>query len=232
MSLGRAVPKSYHGSSPPPGTPHDATFAVRPPDRSFRRVPPRPAKITSPVTLEQLVKDQPLIFTAKVTEFLPDKPGMVLAPVDKLRGEFPFERVPVNLTGDKEAIKEKQPAVLLERLDKDVPLVIFAARDGRTLRRRRLHERDVDSAGRDGGQGRRQGCDPLAVPALRDLLPSDVQGDDGGLDQGDPGRPEGGETARVRREGGAGIRSAVEEGEGREEGALWPRPADQLCRSA
>src|SRR5262245_36480449 len=68
------------------------------------------AKITAKVTLEQIVKDQPLIFTAKVTEFLPDKPGIVFTPADKLRGEFPFDRVPVNLTGDKEAIDEKQPA--------------------------------------------------------------------------------------------------------------------------
>jgi outer membrane protein assembly factor BamB len=96
-------------------------------------VPVAEAKITSPVTLEQLVKDQPLIFTARVTEFLPDKPGMVLVPVDKLRGDFPFERVPVNLKGDKEAIKEKQPDILLERLDKDLPLLIFAARDGRVF---------------------------------------------------------------------------------------------------
>jgi outer membrane protein assembly factor BamB len=91
------------------------------------------AKITAVVTLEQLVKDQPIIFTAKVAEFLPDKPGMVLTPVEKLRGEFAFDRVPVNLTGDKEAIDEKQPTVVLERLDKDLPLLVFASRRGATL---------------------------------------------------------------------------------------------------
>src|SRR5262245_6468678 len=99
----------------------------------FVSVPASQAKITSPVTLEQLVKEQPLIFTAKVTEFLPDKPGMVIAPVDRLRGEFPFDRVPVNLKGDKEAIKEKEPSLLLERLDKDLPLLIVAARDGKSF---------------------------------------------------------------------------------------------------
>ncbi|HEX3147155.1 MAG TPA: PQQ-binding-like beta-propeller repeat protein [Gemmataceae bacterium] len=90
------------------------------------------AKITTPVTLEQVVKDQPLIFTATVTEFLPDKPGFVFTPNDKLRGEFAFDRVPVNLTGDAESMKEKQTALLLERLDKDVPLIVFAARRGKT----------------------------------------------------------------------------------------------------
>jgi outer membrane protein assembly factor BamB len=87
------------------------------------------AKITSKVTLDQLVKDMPVIFTAKVTDFLPDKPGVVLSPVERLRGDFKFNRVPVNLTGDEEAVKAKEPSLLLERLDKDVMLVVFASRD-------------------------------------------------------------------------------------------------------
>ena len=92
---------------------------------------PAPAKIVNPVTLEQVVTGQPVIFTAKVTEFLPDKPGMVIAPVDKLRGEFPFDRVPINLTGDAEAAKGNESGLLLERLDKDVTLVVFAAPKGK-----------------------------------------------------------------------------------------------------
>jgi outer membrane protein assembly factor BamB len=91
------------------------------------------AKVTTKVTLEQLVKGMPVIFTAKVAEVLPDKPGMVIVPVEKLRGEFPFERVPVNLTGDREAAKEKQLPLVLERLDKELPLVIFAALDEQTF---------------------------------------------------------------------------------------------------
>ncbi len=89
------------------------------------------AKVTARVTLDQLVKEQPLILIVKVSEFLPEKAGMVLTPVEKLRGDFPFERVPVNLKGDKEAIKEKQPEKLAERLGKDVVLVVFASRDER-----------------------------------------------------------------------------------------------------
>src|SRR5438309_4087337 len=93
---------------------------------------PAQAKITVPVTLEQIVKDQPLIFTAKVTDVLPDKPGMVITPVDKLRGDIPFDRIPINLTGDKEAAKEKQLPLVLERLEKDLTLVVFASRDEQT----------------------------------------------------------------------------------------------------
>lgn len=87
------------------------------------------AKFTSEVTLEQLVKNMPVIFTAKLTEFLPDKPGMVLSPVDRLHGDFKFDRVPVNLTGDAEAAKDKEPALLLERLEKGLMLVVFASRE-------------------------------------------------------------------------------------------------------
>lgn len=90
------------------------------------------AKVTTPVTLEQVVSDQPLIFTATITEFLPDKPGFVFAPVDKLRGDFPYDRVPVNLTGDREAIDEKQTPMLLERLAKDVSFLVFARDKGKT----------------------------------------------------------------------------------------------------
>ena len=91
------------------------------------------AKITKPVTLEQVVKEQPLILTMKVGEWLPDKPGMVLVPVDVLKGKFPFERVPVALAGDKEANDEKQIPKLLERLDKDVTLVLFVSQRGKSV---------------------------------------------------------------------------------------------------
>ncbi len=92
-----------------------------------------PAKITTPITLQQIVEGQPLILTMKVGEWLPDKPGMVLVPADVLKGKFPFERVPVALAGDAEATKEKQLPKLLERLDKDVTLVIFATLRGKNF---------------------------------------------------------------------------------------------------
>ena len=95
---------------------------------------PAHALITRPTTLEQIVADQPLIFTAKVVEVLPDKPGMVFVPTEKLRGEFPFDRVPVSLAGDAEAKKGKQTEILLERLEKDLPLVVFASFRGNAYR--------------------------------------------------------------------------------------------------
>ena len=76
---------------------------------------------------------QPIVFTAKVTEYLPDKPGLILTPVDNLKGNFPFDRVPVNLTGDDEAKKEKQLPLVLERLEKDLTLLVFASRRGANI---------------------------------------------------------------------------------------------------
>lgn len=90
------------------------------------------AKIINPITLEQVVKGQPFIFTAKISEVLPDKPGLVFVPDQQLQGKFPFERVPVNLTGDAEANKEKQTAMLLERVASETILVVFADRVEKT----------------------------------------------------------------------------------------------------
>jgi outer membrane protein assembly factor BamB len=95
-------------------------------------LPVASAKITNPVTLEQVVAGQPLIFLATVAEFLPEKPGMILKPTEVLRGEFPYDRIPVNLAGDTEAVKEKQPEKMLERLGKDAKILIFALQRGKT----------------------------------------------------------------------------------------------------
>ena len=67
-------------------------------------------------------------------EILPDKPGMVLVPDENLKGKAPFERMPVNLTGDSEAKKGKHTDVLLERIEKDTPIVIIASKnDGKYI---------------------------------------------------------------------------------------------------
>ncbi len=50
---------------------------------------PAQAKIVNPVTLEQIFKDQPLIFMARIAEVHPDKLRMVLIPTEKFRGELP-----------------------------------------------------------------------------------------------------------------------------------------------
>lgn len=80
------------------------------------------------IPLQQLIeKDADLIFIAKVERLDPEKPALVLTVSEKLKGptEFPFERLPVNLTGDKELHTPK----LLKRLALDVPIVVFVKKE-------------------------------------------------------------------------------------------------------
>ncbi len=78
------------------------------------------------IPLQQLIeKDADLIFVAKVERLDPEKPALVLTVSEKLKGEFSFERLPVNLTGDKEMHTPK----LLKRLALDLPIVVFVKKE-------------------------------------------------------------------------------------------------------
>jgi outer membrane protein assembly factor BamB len=93
--------------------------------------PPAPAVITANTPLKQVIDGGQLIFVAKVAEVLPDKPALVLARAETLKGEPPFERLPINLTGDDEAAKGKHTQVILDRVEKDLPIVVIANRRGK-----------------------------------------------------------------------------------------------------
>ena len=49
---------------------------------------------------------------------------------DDLKGQVPFRRLPVSLTGDAAARKDNQVPQLLDRLAADLPLVVFASPHG------------------------------------------------------------------------------------------------------
>ena len=89
------------------------------------------AVITASTPLKQQVDGGHFIFIAKVQEVLPDKPAMVLTRAENLKGEAPFERMPINLTGDDEAAKGKHTQVILDRVEKDLPILIFANKRGK-----------------------------------------------------------------------------------------------------
>ena len=89
---------------------------------------PARAVIMFLLPLKDLAEKEQLVFIAKVAEVLPDKPGMVLVPIETIKGKLPFERMAVNLTGDAEAKKGKHTDMMLERIDKDVPIVIIASK--------------------------------------------------------------------------------------------------------
>jgi outer membrane protein assembly factor BamB len=88
------------------------------------------AVITALIPMSDIVEKEQFIFVAKVQEILPDKPAMVLVPSGNLKGEAPFVRMPINLAGDAEAKKGKHTDLLLERVEKDLPIVVIATKRG------------------------------------------------------------------------------------------------------
>jgi outer membrane protein assembly factor BamB len=91
---------------------------------------PASAVITALIPMSDIVEKEQFIFVAKVREILPDKPALVLVPAGNLKGEAPFERMPVSLAGDAEAKKGKHTDILLERIEKDLPIVVIATKRG------------------------------------------------------------------------------------------------------
>jgi outer membrane protein assembly factor BamB len=83
------------------------------------------AVITKLTPLKEILALQPFIVLAKVERLEPDKPGMVLTVAEHLKGKLPVERLPVNLTGDSEAQKDKHTTILLDRLEVGTELVLF-----------------------------------------------------------------------------------------------------------
>ena len=74
--------------------------------------------------LQSLIDDSDDIFLAQVERIDPDKPAVVLTVGEKLKGASSFQRLPINLTGDKEAAKDKHTAKLLKRLAPDLPVIV------------------------------------------------------------------------------------------------------------
>jgi hypothetical protein len=81
--------------------------------------------ITVLLPLRDVVQQANYVCVAKVEQFLPDKPAMVLAVQEELRGKSPFRKMPVVLQGDEEAKKLNHVPQLLKRLAPDLPLVVF-----------------------------------------------------------------------------------------------------------
>lgn len=84
------------------------------------------AVIKSDVALKAVLEDQPIIFMAKVQKIHTDKPVVVVKFAENLKGKAPFEELRVNLAGDSEGKRLKDPEALRKRLAENLPLVIFA----------------------------------------------------------------------------------------------------------
>src|SRR5262249_36994055 len=77
--------------------------------------------ITAPRSLKIYLSDAEFVVMTKVDKLFPEKPAMVLTVAEDLKGKTPFRRLPINLSGDSEAQKEKHVPALLKRLAPDLP---------------------------------------------------------------------------------------------------------------
>lgn len=78
------------------------------------------AFIQAKFPLQSLLDSSDYILLAKVERLDPTKPAAVLTVERSLKGEVPFQRIPINLTGD----KEHHSPELLRRLAPDLPVVV------------------------------------------------------------------------------------------------------------
>ncbi|MBN9122749.1 MAG: PQQ-binding-like beta-propeller repeat protein [Planctomycetes bacterium] len=86
------------------------------------------AVITKLTPLAEVLASDHFIFVAKVDKLDPgnkDRPTAVFTLDKKLKGEPPFDRIPVNMTGDDEAKKAGDTKTIFERLDASRQLVFF-----------------------------------------------------------------------------------------------------------
>ncbi|HLW68102.1 MAG TPA: PQQ-binding-like beta-propeller repeat protein [Gemmataceae bacterium] len=70
------------------------------------------------------------ILVAQVEKVDPSKPALVLKPVEDLKGKQSFGAMPVNMTGDTTAQREKHPEQLFKRLAPDMKLILFVNKLG------------------------------------------------------------------------------------------------------
>ena len=91
---------------------------------------PASAVIKKLTPLKEVLDGEQFIFTAKVDKVDPDKPSVVFAVGEPLKGKAPVERLAVNLTGDSFAKKDDHTKVMLDRLAEGREVVFFASKQG------------------------------------------------------------------------------------------------------
>lgn len=90
---------------------------------------PAYAVIQVPYPLQKLMDDSDMIFSCEIEKVDPEKPSMVMTQKEAWKGKPAFERLPVNLTGD----KEKHTPKFLKRIAPKLPVICFVRKqDART----------------------------------------------------------------------------------------------------
>lgn len=92
------------------------------------------AVITKLTPLAEVLESDQYIFVAKVDKLDPDnkdRPTATFKLEKKLKGDVPFDRIPVNMTGDDEAKKAGDTRTIFDRLDSSRQLVFFVKKQGK-----------------------------------------------------------------------------------------------------
>ena len=88
---------------------------------------PAPAVITALTPLAQIIENDDYIFVAAIDAVDPARPSAVFKVEKKLKGAPPYDRIPVNMTGNAEAKKANDTKTILDRLDPSRKAVFFVA---------------------------------------------------------------------------------------------------------
>lgn len=70
--------------------------------------------------LQEFIDDSDFLFTATVEKVDASKPSTVIVLKENLKGKSPHQRIPINLTGD----KQKHTPQLLKRIAPDLPVIV------------------------------------------------------------------------------------------------------------
>lgn len=92
------------------------------------------AVITKLTPLAEVLESDQYIFVAKVEKLDPDnkdRPTATFKLDKKLKGEVPFDRLPVNMVGDDESKKAGDTKAMFDRLDASRQLVFFVRKQGK-----------------------------------------------------------------------------------------------------
>jgi outer membrane protein assembly factor BamB len=91
---------------------------------------PARAVIKNIVPLRSVIAGEQMIFMAKVDKIDPSRPAIVFTAGEALKGKISFGRMPVNMTGDAEAKREKHTEKILKRLAPELNVVMFVSKRG------------------------------------------------------------------------------------------------------
>src|SRR5262245_15282933 len=92
---------------------------------------PAPAVFNKPISLQNDALREELIFVAACESVAPEKAAVVFKSDEKLKGDPPFEKLTINLTGNADAQKANHTQIMLDRLEPGRKMIAFSSKRGK-----------------------------------------------------------------------------------------------------